>query len=146
MSILTLLFLINLAPAERDLCPLVAELNTVIARETRYIPPPCPAIGFAALPASGTLRSQAGAYYPESGSIELAPDLDLTEAFGQSYLLHELVHAAQYANDAQASARCPQTLEAEAYSVQSDFLRAHGLGREAMLMRFLADQLGSCAP
>jgi len=148
MSILAALFLITLTPAEPgpDLCPLVADLNAVISQETGYAPPPCPAIGFAALPAAGALRSQAGAFFPETGAIELAPDLDLTDAFGQSYLLHELVHAAQFANGAQAAARCPAMLEAEAYTVQSDFLRARGLGREAVMMRLLAGQLGTCAP
>ena len=90
------------------------------------------------------MRSQAGAFCPDTGAIELAPDLDLSDAFGQSYLLHELVHAAQYANGAQDNARCPAVLEAEAYTVQSDFLRARGLGREAVTMRLLAGQLGTC--
>ncbi len=142
MSILAVLYM--LTAAQPDLCPLVAELNRVVVQETGYAPPPCPAIGFAALPASGAMRSQAGAYFPATGAIELAPDLDLIDPFGQSYLLHELVHAAQYANGAPANARCPAELEAEAYSVQSAFLRARGMGREALMMRLLAVQLGNC--
>ena len=147
MSLFAALFLITLsAPEPRtDLCPLVATLNAVIARDTAHTPPPCPVIGFARLPEGGVLRSQAGAYFPETGAIELAPDLDLTTAFGQSYLLHELVHAAQHASGAQMAARCPASLEAEAYAVQSGFLRAAGLGREAVMMRLLADHLGLCA-
>ena len=146
MSILTILFLTTLAPAQADLCALVADLNAVIVQETEYLPPPCPTIGFAVLPVAGAVRSQAGAYFPATGAIELAPDLDLAEAFGQSYLLHELVHAAQYSGGAQLIVRCPAMLEAEAYSVQAGFLRAHGLGREAVMMRLLADQLGTCTP
>ncbi len=149
MSIVAVLFLITLSAQEPvlepELCKLVADLNAVIAQNTRYTPPLCPHIGFVALPAAGTLRSQAGAYHPETGAIELAPDLDLADAFGQSYLLHELVHAAQYANGAHLAARCPAALEAEAYALQADFLRARNLGREAVLMRLLATQLGSCA-
>lgn len=146
MSILATLFLIAQTHAEPDLCPLVAELNALVVQETGHTPPPCPRIGFAALSATGALRSQAGAFFPLTGAIELAPDLDLTAAFGQSYLLHELVHAAQHANGAQKTARCPAALEAEAYTVQAAFLRVRGLGREAVMMRLLADQLGACSP
>jgi hypothetical protein len=104
----------------------------------------CPEIGFA-LPADvGVARSQAGAYYPGSGRIDLAPDLDLTSILGQSYLLHELVHAAQYRAGKDKSAPCPAALEAQAYGLQADFLQAHGLGRDAMLIRILASQLGTC--
>lgn len=143
MSILVLLFLTTFT-AERDLCPLVADLNAVILQQTAHVPPPCPDIGFAALPAAGALRSQAGAFFPDSGAIELAPDLDLTDPFGQSYLLHELVHAAQFASGAHLQARCSAMLEAEAYTVQAGFLRARGFGREAMMMTILAGQLGAC--
>ncbi len=143
------LFLITLsnpgAPGP-DLCPLVAELNRIIADSTAYVPAPCPVIGFAVLPEGGAMRSQAGAYFPETGRIELAPDLDLTGAYGQSYLLHELIHAAQFANGADATAECPARLEAEAYSLQSDFLQINGLPREAVLVRLLADHLGRCGP
>ncbi len=127
-----------------DLCPLVQDLNLFVASSTGYVPPPCPQIGFTAVPPAQSLRSQAGAYLPDSGRIELAPDLDLTTIYGQSYLLHELVHAAQYANNAQTRAACPAALEAEAYSVQADFLRQNGLPQEAVLISLLANQLGSC--
>ena len=126
------------------LCPLVQDLNRVVAGETAYTPVPCPGIGFTAVPPAQSLRSQAGAYLPATGRIELAPDLDLATAYGQSYLLHELVHAAQYANGAAAHMPCPAALEAEAYSVQASFLRAHDLGQQALLVSLLAGQLGSC--
>ncbi|MGL6209707.1 MAG: DUF6647 family protein [Paracoccaceae bacterium] len=146
---LTALFLSTLTAqpaADPDLCPLVATLNAVIEAETPYTPPPCPKIGFSVLPEGGTMRSQGGAYFPETGAIELAPDLDLATPYGQSYLLHELAHAAQFANGADARAPCPALLEAEAYSIQADFLRAHGLPREALMVRMLADVLGQCGP
>jgi hypothetical protein len=127
------------------LCALAATLNRVVAAESDYaVGAGCPDIGFGALPATGTIRSQAGAYYPETGQIELAPDLDLSDAVGQSYLLHELVHAAQFAAGADAKAACPAALEAEAYTVQARYLRAHGNPREAVMLTVLADQLGSC--
>ncbi|NHB76795.1 hypothetical protein G8O29_08585 [Rhodobacter sp. M37P] len=127
-----------------DLCPLVAELNLALVRTTDHAPVACPEIGFALLEDQPGLRSQAGAYFPDSGRIELAPDLDLTTAYGQSFLLHEMVHAAQFAEGADRAARCPAALEAEAYRVQADFLQAAGLSRDALFTRMLGEQLGRC--
>jgi hypothetical protein len=127
-----------------DLCPLVAQLNRIVTDVTGYATPPCPKIGFADLPKFGGVRSQAGAYFPETARIELAPDLNLATIFGQSYLLHELVHAAQYANGADMTALCPAALEAEAYSVQAAFLRQHDLGEQALTVQLIGMQLGSC--
>jgi hypothetical protein len=132
-------------PVHADaLCPLVAELNHILVASTGYTPVPCPEIGFSVLVDKAGLRSQAGAYFPDTGKIELAPDLDLTTAYGQSFLLHELVHAAQFAERADLRARCPAALEAEAYRVQAQFLQEAGLSRDALLTRMLGDQLGSC--
>lgn len=143
--LLALLGLLALPSQAADLCPLAKALDVVVASQTGYTIPPCPEIGFSALPQAGTaVRSQAGAYLPQTKRIELAPDLDLTTAYGQSYLLHELVHAAQYANGAQNRVPCPAALEAEAYTVQADFLRQHGLGQEALIVSLLANQLGTC--
>ncbi|MCU0903765.1 MAG: hypothetical protein MUE83_07800 [Tabrizicola sp.] len=126
------------------LCPLVAELNRVLVEATDYQPVPCPEIGFSVLDGQPGMRSQAGAYFPETGQIELAPDLDLTTAYGQSFLLHEMVHAAQFAEGADGRAPCPAALEAEAYAVQARFLQAAGLTREALLTGMLGQQLGAC--
>lgn len=143
--VIVLLGLLALPSHAADLCPLAEALNKIVLAETGYPTPPCPMIGFSTLPEGDTaVRSQAGAFLPESGRIELAPDLDLGSAYGQSYLLHELVHAAQYANGAQTRAPCPAALEAEAYTVQAHFLRERGLGQDALLISLLADQLGSC--
>lgn len=132
-------------PAQADkLCPLVAELNHSLVESTGYTPVPCPEIGFSVLDHQPGLRSQAGAFFPDTGRIELAPDLDLHTAYGQSFLLHELVHAAQFAAGADLRARCPAALEAEAYRVQAQFLHAAGLTRDALLTRMLGEQLGSC--
>lgn len=141
-----LLAVLSFVPEARaaDLCPLVAQLNQALVEGTRYRAVPCPEIGFAALDNQPGLRSQAGAYFPETGQIELAPDLDLSTAYGQSFLLHELVHAAQFAEGADARAPCPAALEAEAYRVQAQFLQDAGLMRDALLTRMLGDQLGSC--
>jgi hypothetical protein len=126
------------------LCPLVVELNAYLSAHSDYAAVACPEIGFSALPATGAVRSQAGAYFPETGRIELAPDLDLATAYGKSFLLHEMVHAAQFATEADQRAPCPAALEAEAYRIQAGYLHQAGLTREAVLTGFLANQLGSC--
>jgi hypothetical protein len=143
-SLLVLPLLSGLPASAGDLCPLVDNLNQALVASTGYRPVPCPKIGFAVLDGQPGLRSQAGAYFPETGRIELAPDLDLDTAYGQSFLLHEMVHAAQFAEGADRRARCPEALEAEAYRVQAQFLQEAGLARDAVLTRLLGDQLGSC--
>ena len=145
MKILLALLCLTTAPARADdLCPLVATLNTWVTRITDLKPPPCPQIGFTDLAGVAGVRSQAGAYDPASGRIELAPDLNLSTAYGQSYLLHELVHAAQFASGADQTALCPAALEAEAYSVQAAFLRQNGLPDEALSITILSLHLGAC--
>jgi hypothetical protein len=127
-----------------ELCPLVAEMNAFLTENSDYEAVVCPEIGFSVLPAEGAVRSQAGAYFPDTGRIELAPDLDLDTAYGKSFLLHEMVHAAQFAVGADQRVRCTAALEAEAYRLQAGFLHQAGLTREAVLTGYLADQLGSC--
>lgn len=135
-------------PPSRDVvCAMVAELSAIIADETAYSPrSDCPEIGFGILAGTGAQRSQAGAYTPETGKIELAPDLDLTTAYGQSFLLHELVHAAQYGAGRHLEVPCTAALEAEAYAIQSAFLRRHGMTRTATMTAVMAAQLGVCHP
>jgi hypothetical protein len=136
------------APPSRDMvCAIVADLSAVIADETAY--PPllgCPEIGFGTLAGTAAQRSQAGAFIPATGMIELAPDLDLTTAYGQSFLLHELVHAAQYDAGRHLEVPCPAALEAEAYAIQAAFLRRHGMTRTATMTAVMAAQLGVCHP
>ncbi len=132
------------AAGASPLCPLVAELNRYLTENTAYDAVACPEIGVSVLAADGSLRSQAGAYYPDTGRIELASDLNLSAAYGKSFLLHEMVHAAQFAAGMDQRVPCPEMLEAEAYRLQAGYQREAGLMREAVLTGFLADQLGSC--
>jgi hypothetical protein len=143
-----ILTLVLLAPAPAlagDVCALAMDMEARIAERLNYLPgATCPEISFA-LPVAGEVqRSQAGAYDPMTGRISLAPDLDLSTAYGQSFLLHELVHAAQYRAGRDRAVPCPAALEAEAYREQADFLMEAGLSREAVLTRALGAQLGSC--
>lgn len=126
-------------------CALAADLEARVAERLGYPPGrECPDVNFALPEGTGLQRSQAGAFDPRTGRIDLDPSLDLTTALGQSYLLHELVHAAQYRAGRQRQVACPAALEAEAYSEQADFLMEAGLQREAILTRAMAAQLGGC--
>lgn len=128
-----------------DFCALAKDMEARIAERLGYAPSEgCPAIGFALPAGEEVQRSQAGAYHPASGRIDLSPDLDMTTAYGQSFLLHELVHAAQYRAGRDRLVPCPAALEAEAYGEQADFLMEAGKSREAVLTRALGAQLGVC--
>jgi hypothetical protein len=131
--------------AEDALCATARTLDAFVAEATAYAPfETCPDIGFS-LPSVGeAVRSQAGAYLPDTGRIELAPDLDLASPLGQSYLVHELVHAAQYRHGIDRRAACVGVLEAEAYAVQAAFLMRAGLPRDAASMQIVAAQIGHC--
>jgi hypothetical protein len=129
-----------------DVCALARELNAFIAASSPLVPSEsCPTVTFD-LPQmpSGAPRSQAGAYDPSSGTIALAPDLDLLDPIGRSFLLHELVHAAQFRVGRQHEVACRAMLEAEAYQLQAEFLRAAGSAREALMTSLVGQQLGRC--
>lgn len=126
-------------------CALAAELGAHLAKVAPYpARDDCPAISFAHLPGRVGGLTQAGAFDPATGAITLAPDLNLTEAYGQSFLLHELVHAAQWQTGRHLEAQCIGELEAEAYVIQADFLRRAGYTREAALMRVMASFAAVC--
>lgn len=129
------------AAAEDALCTLALDLDARIVAVTGDPPATaCPVIG-RALPEGG-LRSQAGAFDQVTQRIEIAPDLDLTTAWGQSFLLHELVHFAQ-ARGNRLNA-CEGVLEAEAYRMQADFLREKGATKDARTVTALSAILGGC--
>jgi hypothetical protein len=129
-----------------DVCVLAQDLEARIAERLGYAPSDgCPEIGFALPVADAAQRTQAGAFSPMTGRIDLAPDLDLATSYGQSFLLHELVHAAQYRSGRDRAVPCTAALEAEAYAEQADFLMEAGLSREAVLTRAFGAQLGGCA-
>jgi hypothetical protein len=142
-------FLIASAPAVPALanaCDGLGDLLDFIADQSGHaLPAECPIIiRSAQLSGVGALRSQVGAFVPSTGQILLAPDLDTDSVLGRSYLLHELVHAAQYHAGAETRVRCEGELEREAYRVQSAWLRQQGEMREALLIDWVADTLGRC--
>jgi hypothetical protein len=141
-----LVLLFPAAPALAGSCAGMEDLLTFITIETGHpVPADCPAVERSdQLDGTSALRSQVGAYVPATGRILLAHDLDTATVLGRSYLLHELVHAAQYRIGAEAHVICEAELEAEAYRIQTAWLRQHGEFREAMLLDWAAESLGRC--
>jgi len=86
----------------------------------------------------------AAIYVPATGEILLAEDLDLSTPLGRSYIVHELVHAQQFARRAQERASCPGLLEADAYGLQALYLRTRGLREEALLLQVLGMFQSAC--
>lgn len=134
-------------PALAGSCAGMGDLLAFIETEGGYpVPAECPAVNLSdMLDSAPALRSQVGAFVPATGQILLASDLDTQTVLGRSYLLHELVHAAQYRAREQLRVRCEGELEREAYHLQTTWLRQNGEFREAMFLDWAADALGRCA-
>ncbi|WP_262268383.1 hypothetical protein [Microvirga yunnanensis] len=86
----------------------------------------------------------AAVYVPATREILLADDLDPGTPLARSYLVHELVHAQQFATRAHERASWPGVLETDAYSVQALYLRTWGLREEAFLLQALGMLQGAC--
>lgn len=86
----------------------------------------------------------AAVYVPATREILLAEDLDPSTPLGRSYLVHELVHAQQFASHAHERASCLGVLEADAYSTQALYLRTRGLRDEAFLLQVLGMFQSAC--
>ncbi|WP_151443755.1 DUF6647 family protein [Halomonas lysinitropha] len=68
-----------------------------------------------------------GVYDPKNKTIYLDVDCNLNEPTSASYLLHEVVHHFQLANDAHLLVRCREQLEGEAVKLQSLWLKEKGV-------------------
>ena len=71
-------------------------------------------------------------YIESSETIYISNDFWWPSKKDQSILLHELVHHMQFANNYQKTTEsCKRSvLEAQAYSVQSEWLKTHGMSLE----------------
>lgn len=67
-----------------------------------------------------------GLFHHGSQTIYLAEKLDLESVYGQSVLVHELVHYLQYQNGLYASTFCMQSLEKLAYHMTNKYLVSKG--------------------
>jgi hypothetical protein len=86
----------------------------------------------------------AAVYVPATREILLADDLDPSTPLARSFLVHELVHAQQFATRTHERASCPGVLETDAYGVQALYLRTWGLREEAFLLQALGMLQGAC--
>jgi hypothetical protein len=86
----------------------------------------------------------AAVYVPATREILLADDLDPSTPLARSYLVHELVHAQQFASREHDHASCPGVLEVDAYGTQALYLRTIGLREEAFLLQVMGMLQGAC--
>jgi len=74
-----------------------------------------------------TLSTNIGAVYNSSNNtIYLSDTTQIDTIGGQSVLVHEMVHHMQLLNGKYQLAPCINALEAEAYTIQNEFLVQHG--------------------
>ena len=100
---------------------------------------------FAAGGANAAGQQVAALYEPGRNVILLDATLDLSTPLGRSYLLHELVHALQFAAGRPAEVHCVGLLEAEAYRTQARYLNDHHLTKAANLHSILGLMQAGCA-
>jgi hypothetical protein len=86
----------------------------------------------------------AAVYVPATREILLADDLDPNTPLARSYLVHELVHAQQFARHLDERVSCPGVLEGDAYGTQALYLRTKGLREEAFLHQLLGMFQSAC--
>ncbi|SFH51796.1 DUF6647 family protein [Modicisalibacter xianhensis] len=68
-----------------------------------------------------------GIYDPVTATIYLDDDCRLDDQVSASYLLHEIVHHVQVANDAHLHVKCRGRLEGEAVTLQAQWLKEKGV-------------------
>jgi len=121
-------------------CALDTALISFVAQETGYPTlekcPQVKVITETALKASFINATAHGelpiaAFLPATSEILLSPNIDTKSITGRSYIVHEIVHASQFANNVSALTSCPGLLESEAYRVQASYLKKHGSADEA---------------
>ena len=122
-------------------CTDMDQLIDFVAEETDYPPLQfCPNVKMSSIPQlrskftrASVYRADAlAAYLPKSGEILISDEIDLTTLPGRSFLVHEIVHAAQFNSGDTAREVCIGLLESEAYHVQASYLKKHDLAKEAI--------------
>jgi hypothetical protein len=152
-----LLAAIGLAPARADGClegDWIDEARAFVAEETGITAPEvCVRLAgkerldglvFPVVLGGSHGEAAAAVYVPATREILLADDLDPGTPLARSYLVHELVHAQQFASRAYERASCPGALEADAYDTQALYLRTRGLREEAFLLQILGMFQSAC--
>jgi hypothetical protein len=132
----------------------IAEARAFVAEETGIpVPVACVRLArkerldglvFSAALGGSHGETVAAVYVPATREILLADDLDPGTPLARSYLVHELVHAQQFAEHAQERVSCPGVLEADAYGTQALYLSTWGLREEAFLLQIMGMFQSAC--
>lgn len=77
------------------------------------------------VPAGYNQHRLLGVFQHHENIIYISESIDLNTIYGQSVLVHELVHHLQFANDLDHNSPCRKSLERLAYELQREFLLAH---------------------
>jgi hypothetical protein len=102
------------------------------------------ALALSAAPGRAHDESVAAVYVPGTREILLADDLDPVEPLTHSYLVHELVHAQQFAARKHLRVSCPGSLEGDAYNAQALYLSTRGARQDAFLLQVLGMLQSAC--
>jgi hypothetical protein len=102
--------------------------------------------GLVASAAAGRAHGDAVAavFIPATREILIAHDLDPITPLARSYLVHELVHAQQFATAKHRRISCLGSLEGDAYDTQAHYLRIAGLEQDAFLLQLLGMLQSAC--
>lgn len=73
-----------------------------------------------------------GLYIFGHQTIYISDSVNLSTTYGESVVLHELVHHTQYMTGLGKTAPCSAALEADAYEIQADYLVANGFAKDSV--------------
>ncbi len=136
----------SLSAAATD-CSSMRQLVGFVAEETDYPPLQfCPNVRMSSVPELRSKFNKASvygadalaAYLPLSDQILISDEIDLASLLGRSFLVHEIVHAAQFNSRDTAAESCVGLLESEAYRVQASYLKKHDLAEEALFFVWMS--------
>ena len=102
-----------------------SDLAAAGAPDIRYVQKQAMQGLFAAAAANGSYMQLEAFYAPGKAAVYLQNSWRADDLRDRSVLLHELVHHLQAANNVRVS--CPAALERQAYGLQFEWLREHGV-------------------
>ncbi|MDA4847022.1 hypothetical protein [Hoeflea poritis] len=134
-------------------CDAMSDLVDFVAEETgRHRLEFCPQVSVTTSTALREMFAEASAhgevpmaaFVPKQHRILLGPEIDLATVLGRSYLVHEIVHAAQAADPHPHVLSCAGLNESEAYWVQASYLHNHGMAKAARGFELMSVMSAAC--
>jgi hypothetical protein len=132
----------------------IAEAERFVAEETgTAVPDVCvrfanidrlTSLALSAAPGRAHDDAVAAVYVPGTREILLAQDLDPSAPLTRSYLVHELVHAQQFAAGKHLRVSCRGSLEGDAYNAQALYLSTRDHPEDAFLLQVLGMMQSAC--